>query len=111
MALLTASPRGRPARRVLLARHDVELVKFGEAPATPEARALVVGAMYAHARAATTGDGSLAAALDATRRVAEEPADDHLVPAPLPPSLSRLTQSPCLFASLRFFFLHCAFCS
>lgn len=85
--------------RSLSYRHDLQLVDFGAPPTTADARARVVESMYAHARSAATGDGSLAAAVDATRRAAAEPADDHLVFLLSDANLGRYGISPSAIAA------------
>jgi hypothetical protein len=50
-----------------------------QAPTDRDGRARVIERMYVHARSAASGDRSLQAAVAATKKVAEEVADDHLV--------------------------------
>jgi len=79
--------------------HDLMLVDFGQPPNDRESRARVIEQMYIHARSAGSGDRSLQASIAATKLVAEEIADDHLVFLLSDANLGRYNISPSSLAS------------
>jgi hypothetical protein len=79
--------------------HEFPLVHFGSPPRSRDERARVIEKMYVHARSASTGDKSLQAAEAATRSVAKEVADDHLVFLLSDANLGRYDVSPAQLAA------------
>ena len=79
--------------------HNLPLVEFGSPTTTREQRARVIEMMYVHARSAASGDKSLQASMAATKKVAEEVADDKLVFLLSDANLGRYNVSPAALAS------------